>query len=56
MLPCSADAPQADQDVTIRYELRGGAWAFAGRPSAIDQFFTVLQTAQDLRVEFDPYD
>lgn len=49
-----ADAPRADQDVTVRYELRDGAWAFAGRPSAINRFFTVLMTAQDLVVKYDP--
>ena len=49
-----ADAPQADQDVTVRYELRNGTWAFSGRPSAINRFFTVLMTAQDLVVKYDP--
>lgn len=49
-----ADAPRADQDVTVRYELRDGTWAFAGRPSAINRFFTVLMTAQDLVVKYDP--
>ena len=49
-----ADAPRADQDVTVHYELRNGAWAFAGRPSAINRFFTVLMTAQDLVVKYDP--
>ena len=48
------DTPRADQDVTVQYRFRDGTWAFAGRPSSIDQFFTILQTAQDLTVTYDP--
>ena len=46
--------PRADQDVTVHYELRNGTWAFSGRPSAINRFFTVLMNAQDLVVKYDP--
>ena len=49
-----AGTPRADQDVTVHYELRGGTWAFSGRPSAINRFFTVLMNAQDLVVKYDP--
>ncbi len=36
--------------VSVRYELRDGQWAFAGRPSALHQFFSVLMSADDLVV------
>ena len=37
--------------VSVRYELRDGQWAFAGRPSALHQFFSVLMSADDLVVQ-----
>ena len=50
------DDPHHDEDVKVYYELRDGVWAFSGRPTTLHQFFTVLLYAEDLRVEFDPYD